>query len=234
MKKVLVILLILTLAVSFAACSSQEPCRHQWGDAPCTEKPVCTLCGAEAEIVKGHTWQEATMDAPKTCSVCKVTYGEPLSLKGTWKGVAQFFPIYFGVETEENHIIEAKMTLALDEDGKMELTLEYDKENYDSSMAEIFIEMIYSGGTSQEEVDAQYMTQYGMTVAEYAAQKVLESAPENYKEQYTFAYTLEGDKLLYGENADNLDRNYSFTLDGEDLVLRDEITDMVYDLTKAS
>ena len=55
-----------------------------------------------------------------------------------------------------------------------------------------------------------------------------------YKEQFTFVYTLEGDQLLYGDTADKLDRNYRFTLDGDDLVLRDEITDMVYDLTKVS
>lgn len=238
MKKAVILFLILTFALSLAACSSQEPCQHRWGDAACTEKPVCTLCGEEAETVKGHTWQEATMDDPMTCSVCKTTYGEPLSLEGTWKGVAQFFPIFFGVETEKNSVIEAKMSLVLDDDRKMELTLEYDKENYDSCMTEIFTEMIYNGGESsglsREDVDALYMTQHGVTVAEFAFQKALMEAPEGYKEQFTFVYTLEGDQLLYGDTADKLDRNYRFTLDGDDLVLRDEITDMVYDLTKVS
>lgn len=238
MKKALTFVLILTLMFALAACSEEVPCDHQWGDALCTEKPVCTLCGAEAETVKGHTWQAATMDAPKTCTVCKITMGDPLSLEGTWKGVAQFFPLYFGVETPENRIIEAKMTLVLDEDGIMELTLEYDKENYDAGMTEILTESIYlageARGETREQTDDMYMTQCDMTVAEYAAQQAAAGVPADYKEVYTFTYTLEGQKLLYGDSLDKLDRYYRFSLDGDDLVLRDEIADMVYDLTKVS
>ena len=59
-------------------------------EATCTEPGVvggnyCTACGygkAAAQTVipaTGHTWTDATCTAPKTCSVCTITAGEPIA-----------------------------------------------------------------------------------------------------------------------------------------------------------
>ena len=40
---------------------------------------ICMSCGHENPCALGHSWTEATCKAPKTCSVCKATQGEPLA-----------------------------------------------------------------------------------------------------------------------------------------------------------
>ena len=48
-----------------------------FSDATCTEPAKCE-CGKTQGEALGHTWDNATCEAPKTCSVCKVTEGEAL------------------------------------------------------------------------------------------------------------------------------------------------------------
>ena len=39
---------------------------------------VCEVCQNQSEV-KPHTWKDATYTAPKTCTVCGATQGEPLT-----------------------------------------------------------------------------------------------------------------------------------------------------------
>lgn len=84
-----------------------EPKDHSWVRATCENPRTCTLCGltdgealghdviSEASCTKGaqcrtckqsineplgHTWENATRETPKTCLVCGITSGEPLSV----------------------------------------------------------------------------------------------------------------------------------------------------------
>ena len=52
--------------------------KHEWQEASCTAPRTCSECGETDGEPLGHTWMEATHSAPKTCSVCGETEGEPL------------------------------------------------------------------------------------------------------------------------------------------------------------
>lgn len=53
-------------------------CSHNWKDATCTAPKTCSVCGAtEGEPIE-HTWMDATCTAAKTCSVCGATEGNSL------------------------------------------------------------------------------------------------------------------------------------------------------------
>lgn len=72
MKKVLTILLVLTLSISLCGCCLKP----EWADATCTEPSTCVKCGKTAGEALGHQWVDATCTEPKTCSVCGETEGE--------------------------------------------------------------------------------------------------------------------------------------------------------------
>lgn len=50
---------------------------HSWKNGSCTEKSVCSVCGAKKDA-SGHEWKAATCTNPKTCSICGATEGEAL------------------------------------------------------------------------------------------------------------------------------------------------------------
>lgn len=72
MKKVLILLLVLTLAVGCGGCF----CGHSWVEADCLNAKTCPLCGKVEGEPLGHRWQEATCLAPQTCGACGETQGE--------------------------------------------------------------------------------------------------------------------------------------------------------------
>ena len=75
LKKIIVLMLV--LAFSLSACGETE-CVHEWVDAACEAPKACSLCGITEGEPLEHSWQEATYEAPKTCSVCGASEGEPL------------------------------------------------------------------------------------------------------------------------------------------------------------
>lgn len=75
--KMLRIMLMLALLVSLL--SGCDTCEHQWEAANCAAPKTCTLCGeTEGEPMGDHTWEEATTERPKTCSVCRKTEGDAI------------------------------------------------------------------------------------------------------------------------------------------------------------
>lgn len=54
---------------------------HSFADATCTAPKICTVCNATEGEPHGHVFYNATCTAPKTCHYCGVTEGSPLGHK---------------------------------------------------------------------------------------------------------------------------------------------------------
>ena len=76
-KKVSVVLLLVLMTLALTACA----CEHEWSEATCTAPKTCTKCGETEGEPLGHEWVEATCEAPKTCKICGETEGEALGHK---------------------------------------------------------------------------------------------------------------------------------------------------------
>lgn len=88
-------LLLVVFAIGgLTSCGFNEECPHQWGMWTTTKKATCTADGIKerkcvdcGEVqsstieAKGHDWDDATCTAPKTCSKCGATDGEPADHK---------------------------------------------------------------------------------------------------------------------------------------------------------
>ena len=80
MKKYILILLSLLIATAIlAGCA----CQHQWTNATCEAPKTCSQCEATEGEPLGHSWQAADCETPKTCSRCNLTEGNPLG--HTWE-----------------------------------------------------------------------------------------------------------------------------------------------------
>ena len=55
---------------------------HSWTKATCAKAKTCTICGITEGKPLSHTWKDATCKTAKTCTVCGKTEGKPLS--HTW------------------------------------------------------------------------------------------------------------------------------------------------------
>lgn len=60
------------------AVSACEINGHTWEDATCEAAKTCTVCGETEGEALGHTWIEANYHAPKTCEICGATEGDAL------------------------------------------------------------------------------------------------------------------------------------------------------------
>ena len=76
MKRILAILLTLTMVFALCACGHT----HKWVEATCTEPKTCSKCGETEGKALGHKWIPATFTEPETCSVCGETSGDPLDM----------------------------------------------------------------------------------------------------------------------------------------------------------
>ena len=94
MKKIAVLLLALCCMVVLAGCETDpvtmdpsgsqilpmpttketDPVHvHKWEEAACTAPKICSSCGATEGEPVGHTWQDATCTEPMTCDTCGAT-----------------------------------------------------------------------------------------------------------------------------------------------------------------
>jgi len=78
-KAIQALTLLPLLLISLSGCGHA----HIWNDATCTAPKTCSECGETEGEPLEHTWEEATCANPKTCSVCGETEGEPL--EHTWE-----------------------------------------------------------------------------------------------------------------------------------------------------
>ena len=58
--------------------------RHDWQEASCEAPKTCSECGKTEGEALGHTWADATCDAPQTCTGCGKTEGEALGHNIFW------------------------------------------------------------------------------------------------------------------------------------------------------
>ncbi|MEE0110146.1 MAG: hypothetical protein UEP57_04555 [Oscillospiraceae bacterium] len=79
MKKSLVF--IFSVAMVFLLCGCCLS--HDWVEASCTAPKTCSKCEKTEGEPVGHQWQEATCTTPQTCSTCATTEGK--SLGHDWK-----------------------------------------------------------------------------------------------------------------------------------------------------
>ena len=78
-KKISVVLLLLLVTMVITACA----CQHEWEEANCTAPKTCTKCGETEGEPLGHDWEDANCETPKTCKVCGETEGEAHGHKWT-------------------------------------------------------------------------------------------------------------------------------------------------------
>ena len=214
MKKYLLLLLVLSCLLSLAGCG----CRHAWTDANCLEAKRCSACGitegqplghdyGDAAIncespracvrcqapeadAKAHTWQDATTDAPKTCSVCGTTEGDRIitdprfttdackDLFGHWEGEYIMTGEMMGDATLPDMPVILGITFRNDgtfaESARMA-----DKAAYTQLLTDYYIQALYAEfeaqyGMNKTQADQAMKDAYGMDVAGYA--KVMAAA----------------------------------------------------------
>ena len=74
MKKLSIIFLITVIILLLAACGHT----HTWKEATCTAPKTCSDCGETEGDPSGHDWIQANCTEAKKCSVCGKSEGEPL------------------------------------------------------------------------------------------------------------------------------------------------------------
>lgn len=72
MKKFATLLLALVCMLVLTGCF----CEHEWAEAGCVAPKTCTKCGETEGEPLGHVWLAATCTDPKTCESCGTTEGE--------------------------------------------------------------------------------------------------------------------------------------------------------------
>ena len=109
MKKTLCLILALVVVLQFAGCGH----KHEFSEWTVTTEVTCTADGAqertcecgekETEVIAstGHTFKAATAFAPKTCSGCALTEGEPLAKVITVGDIVEAEDHSFTVEKTE-------------------------------------------------------------------------------------------------------------------------------------
>ncbi len=83
MKKLISFIILVLCLFALASCGE---CEHSWQDATCNSPKVCSLCGVTNGSPLEHSWQNATCSSPKTCTLCKKTEGNALSHVWTNEG----------------------------------------------------------------------------------------------------------------------------------------------------
>lgn len=74
MKKVFLIIFSLSILLLFSGCCLS----HEWVEASCTAPKTCSKCEKTEGEPLEHQWKEATCIEPKTCTSCAATEGEKL------------------------------------------------------------------------------------------------------------------------------------------------------------
>lgn len=71
-------LALIAAFIIFEVLGYATQCKHQWINASCSAPKICSLCGETEGEPLDHRWDKATCTKPKTCVVCGQTKGEAL------------------------------------------------------------------------------------------------------------------------------------------------------------
>lgn len=219
-----------------------EALGHIWVEATCTTPKTCTTCRVTEGEALGHIWVEATTEAPKTCTTCAATEGERIitdprfttaatkDLYGKWVSDLTLPSDMLGIEGFEGSL---NLQIYIDLDNKGTMGLGYTVTNIDefnASLTEYLESLMYAefaaADIGQEDADAAMVAEYGMTVPEYVDSivKELNFAAIFDALDINGVYYVEGDQLYSGISWDSTLEPSQFTLDGDTLILAEEIS----------
>lgn len=226
---------------SVCALTEGEALGHAWVDATCEAPKTCPMCALTEGEALGHTWLDATTEAPKTCEICAQTEGDriitdprfttasTIDLHGKW--------VYDVVLTGEMmeipdfpYSLNAQVIMEFGNDGTMVLTL--DISDLEALMIEFISETLYdelaASGYDKAAADVIMQGAVGMTIPEYAV-FMLDSMDfyDMMDELNTKGvYYVDGSMLYSGDSWDAELDPIGFVLDGDTLILEDDIIEI--------
>jgi len=185
---------------------------------------------------------DATTEAPKTCENCGKTEGERIitderfttaeasALIGKWEMKLNLPASDMGLEglVEEVPVI---YTFDFGNAGELTMNLRFeDRATLVDTLAAVTAEQVFveaeAEGISREEMDAAFVDEYGMTVAEYAISVFKGIDWNGLLDMFSleFKYYVEGDQLYmdYSWEGDFLDPA-TITIQGDTMTLTDSI-----------
>jgi len=236
-----------------ATCVSPKTCEacavtegeakgHSWVDATCESPKTCSACHLTEGEALGHAWEEATTEAPKTCLTCAATEGERIitdprfttaatkDLYGKWIADLDIPSEMLGVDGFEGSLA-VQIYIELDNKGTMGLGYTLTNiDEFNAALADYLEVVLYdelkAAGYDQEEADQSLKDELGMTVPEYAASVVAEANFASIFDALNISgvYYVENGKLYTGISWDTEMIPSEFTLDGDTLVLAEELS----------
>lgn len=208
-------ILILICALLLSACG----CEHSAAvPGDCVTDTLCADCGKILEPAPGHSWQEATLEAPKTCTLCGATEGKRLSsqilfsaeaaapLLGRWETPMSIpaSQLGSGLDTYLEEL-PCVMVLSFTENG--DLTMSVTPADHDQ-MAQLLydytIDSIYAQyeglDMTREEAEADILNTYGMPLADYvqAAVDAMDISAIFADYAVSYVYYVDGNQLYLG------------------------------------
>lgn len=74
MRKIFGAVLVCFFLLALSGCG----CSHEWTEADCAAPKTCSLCGETEGEPISHSWQDADCENPQICTLCGETQGEAL------------------------------------------------------------------------------------------------------------------------------------------------------------
>lgn len=227
---------ILVCVLLLTACG----CGHaNVQEGSCTTDKVCADCGEILEPAPGHSWAEATFDAPQTCTLCGATEGTKLSseilfsaeaaasLLGKWSSPTSVPGQQLGSGVEA-YVEELSCILYVEFSDKGEMTMYMapaDQEELARILFEYSLDSIYEDyaalDMTKEDADADILNTFGMTTEDYVHSCIelmdLSAIFSDYSVSYV--YYVDGNQLYLGFDWFSPMAPGEFTLEGDSLFL---------------
>ena len=225
------------------AATEGEAKGHALVEATCEEPKHCENCRFEEGDALGHAWLEATTDDPQTCETCGVTEGERIitdfrftteatrEIQGKW-----VFELILTGEIMGDPSMEGEFPIELILDFKNNGDLGLNVQVTDKFMEQLIqysVDIVYEEaaleGVSKEEVDAEFMDLYGMTLYDAMAEEMDKDQMNGiYNSLFDAAdiagvYYVDNGILYNGLDWEMMDP-YGYELDGDTLTLKEFIT----------
>ena len=219
-----------------------EALGHNWVDAVCEAPKTCDRCKLTEGESLGHSWMDATTEAPKTCENCGKTEGERIitderfttaaasALFGKWEMKLNLPAADMGLEglVEEIPVI---YTFDFGNAGDLTMDLRFeDRAALVDTLAAVTAEQVFveaeAEGISREEMDAAFVDEYGMTVAEYAISVFKGIDWNGLLDMFSleFKYYVEGDQLYMDYSWEGEFREpATITIQGDTMTLADSL-----------
>lgn len=245
---------------SEASCTKPQSCLlcglwstpalgHSWLDATCTEPIRCAYCELTEGDALGHVWQAATPEKAKTCLTCGLEEGLPIELDdrfveeqcsrlfGSWQYTLITPSEEVGVSGFDRDMVET-ITYTFGIYGNLEILTEADPECYKALQIARVVESVFDSlleeqGLEGAEAEEYWLRTVRKSIQEYAAEVVEGSNWQSYM-NYTeeMVYYCQGDALYLSGHWEDAFEGFTFELEGDRLIVTDEINGEVVELTR--